>query len=301
MTHGPQSNLIWTFVVQDKVIYLPTTLFRKIKQLIVSVRPTVHLFTLSLLNSLTLNLSFCLWIGHVDLSSPGIESLGHSRGLGLGLSTEYLLSPDWFYLPGFTFLMLAHPGSPRHHQWCAKSEICSVSEWQWHQLGHMQICTSPQAYNHVNTPSLSYLQTGCPSCCPANSVNAPKVTHSLLQMKSETPFKAFWAPPNLPFLYGHVDPRLIHQCLSQPHSTSQMTAPSVHALSHNYAPKSSLVTVGCHKLTPKIAPSPLAISTPFNTPIPWPTPLTIPNGIQIQSAVLTQFTLGNRDIQTDTH
>jgi len=38
------------------------------------------------------------------------------------------------------------------------------SEWQWHQLGHMQVCTSLQTDNHASTPSLSFLQVGCPSC-----------------------------------------------------------------------------------------------------------------------------------------
>jgi len=28
------------------------------------------------------------------------------------------------------------------------------SEWQWHQLGHMQVCTSLQTDNHASTPSL---------------------------------------------------------------------------------------------------------------------------------------------------
>ena len=28
------------------------------------------------------------------------------------------------------------------------------SEWQWHQLGHMQICTSLQTNNHASTPPL---------------------------------------------------------------------------------------------------------------------------------------------------
>jgi len=37
------------------------------------------------------------------------------------------------------------------------------SEWQWHQLGHMQVCTSLQADNHASTPSPSFLQAGCPS------------------------------------------------------------------------------------------------------------------------------------------
>ena len=49
------------------------------------------------------------------------------------------------------------------------------SEWQWHQLGHMQVCISLQTDNHAITPPLSFLQSGCLSCCPTNSVNALKV------------------------------------------------------------------------------------------------------------------------------
>ena len=30
------------------------------------------------------------------------------------------------------------------------------SEWQWHQLGHMQVCTSLQRDNHASTPPLSF-------------------------------------------------------------------------------------------------------------------------------------------------
>ena len=48
------------------------------------------------------------------------------------------------------------------------------SEWQWHLLGHMQICTSLQTDNHASTPSLSFLQAGCPSCHPTNSSKALK-------------------------------------------------------------------------------------------------------------------------------
>ena len=36
----------------------------------------------------------------------------------------------------------------------------SDSEWQWHQLGHMQIYSSLQTGNHANTPPLSFLQAG---------------------------------------------------------------------------------------------------------------------------------------------
>ena len=48
------------------------------------------------------------------------------------------------------------------------------SEWQWHQLGHMQVCASLQTDNHASTPPLSFLQAGCPSCRPTNSINALK-------------------------------------------------------------------------------------------------------------------------------
>jgi len=48
------------------------------------------------------------------------------------------------------------------------------SEWQWHQLRHMQVCTSVQTDNHPSTPPLSFLQAGCPSCHPTNSVKALK-------------------------------------------------------------------------------------------------------------------------------
>ena len=31
------------------------------------------------------------------------------------------------------------------------------SEWQWHQLGHMQVCISLQTDNHASTPPLNDL------------------------------------------------------------------------------------------------------------------------------------------------
>jgi len=54
------------------------------------------------------------------------------------------------------------------------------SEWQWHQLGHMQVCTSLQTDNHANTPPLSFYRpdAGCCYCRPTNSVNALKAQMS---------------------------------------------------------------------------------------------------------------------------
>ena len=64
----------------------------------------------------------------------------------------------------------------------------SDSEWQWHQLGHMQVCTLLQTDNHASTPPLSFLQAGCPSCRPTNSVRAESVTENRNRdiLKTET-------------------------------------------------------------------------------------------------------------------
>ena len=46
------------------------------------------------------------------------------------------------------------------------------SEWQWHPLGHMQVCTSLQTDNYDCTPPLTFLQARCSSCHPTNSIKA---------------------------------------------------------------------------------------------------------------------------------
>ena len=71
------------------------------------------------------------------------------------------------------------PGQPR---WAGTRKVNPIwnfteardSEWQWHALGHMQVCTSLQTDNHASTPPLSFLQAGCTSCRPTNSVKALK-------------------------------------------------------------------------------------------------------------------------------
>jgi len=42
----------------------------------------------------------------------------------------------------------------------------------------MQVSTSLQTDNHASTPPLGFLQAGCPSCRPANSVRALKSRHA---------------------------------------------------------------------------------------------------------------------------
>jgi len=40
------------------------------------------------------------------------------------------------------------------------------SEWQWHQLGHMQVCISLQTDNHVSTPPVSFFTGRMPFLPP---------------------------------------------------------------------------------------------------------------------------------------
>jgi len=40
------------------------------------------------------------------------------------------------------------------------------SEWQWYQLGHMQVCTSLQTDNHASTPPLSFFTGRMPFLPP---------------------------------------------------------------------------------------------------------------------------------------
>jgi len=45
------------------------------------------------------------------------------------------------------------------------------SEWQWHQLDHMQVCTSFQTDNYASTPPLSFYR---PDALPATQPTASK-------------------------------------------------------------------------------------------------------------------------------
>jgi len=40
------------------------------------------------------------------------------------------------------------------------------SKWQWHQLGHMQVCTSLQTDNHASTPLLYFFTGRMPFLLP---------------------------------------------------------------------------------------------------------------------------------------
>jgi len=92
--------------------------------------------------------SFCIGFMH----GPVVPQQARPMMLGVALTTRF-----WMYQKGQTNLDFTEARD---------------SESQWHQLGHMQVCTSLQTDKHASTPPLSFLQAGCLSCRPTNSVKA---------------------------------------------------------------------------------------------------------------------------------
>jgi len=55
------------------------------------------------------------------------------------------------------------------------------SDWQWHQLCHMQGCTPLQTNNHDSTTPHSFYRRDGPSCHPTNSIKALKTTLTIIK------------------------------------------------------------------------------------------------------------------------
>ena len=93
----------------------------------------------------------------------------HCHSLSLAPVKSRLVLPLWYWL---TQVVL----EKRLLNGCSVVVVVIDSEWQWHQLGHMQVltcrCTLLQTDNHASNPPLSFLQAGCPSCRPINCVKA---------------------------------------------------------------------------------------------------------------------------------
>jgi len=70
-----------------------------------------------------------------------------------------------------TTVVLATDNNIGTHIHTFNGPFSGTSEWQWHQLGHMQVCTSLQTDNHANTPPLSFYR---PDALPAAQPTASK-------------------------------------------------------------------------------------------------------------------------------
>jgi len=75
------------------------------------------------------------------------------------------------------------------------------SEWQWHHLGHMQVCTLLQTDNHASTPPLSFFTGRMPFLPPnqqrESTPKAAAVDHYFLS-SAENIFVpvSLWMPSN---------------------------------------------------------------------------------------------------------
>ena len=127
--------------------------------------------------------------GHLRPPRP-LQAARHSvRDLILSLDLHATqLETDWYLWQYCTHHTHIHPFNGPFSRttwvsWYQKGKTnldfteARDSEWQWHQLGHMQVCTSLQTDNHASTRQVSFLQAGCPSCHPTNSVKALKATY----------------------------------------------------------------------------------------------------------------------------
>ena len=74
-------------------------------------------------------------------------------------------------------------GTTRYQKGKTNRSLSRESEWQWHQVGHVQVYTWLQRDNHASTRPLSFLQAGCPSCDPTT---ASKHRRAMLQSACRT-------------------------------------------------------------------------------------------------------------------
>jgi len=76
-----------------------------------------------------------------------------------------------FHMHTHTRLTALFPGLPRWEYQRGKTNLdfaeARDSEWQWHQLGHLQVCTSLQTDNHASTPTTQFF-TGRMPLLPPN-------------------------------------------------------------------------------------------------------------------------------------
>ena len=85
------------------------------------------------------------------------------------------------------------------------------NEWQWHQLGHMQVCTLLQTDNYASTPPLSFLHAGWPFCRQTKlSVFKNRLKTYLFRRCYET----VWLSVTFPFPSHYLPPQNSGPCNS---------------------------------------------------------------------------------------
>jgi len=81
------------------------------------------------------------------------------------------------------------------------------SEWQWRQLGHMQVCTSLQTDNHASTSPLSFFTDRMPFLPPSQSTEGkcyPANPQQIVSLVFGTPYQNLFFVVIL-FLFLNID------------------------------------------------------------------------------------------------
>jgi len=94
------------------------------------------------------------------------------------------------------------------------------SEWQWHELGHMQVCTSLQTDKHASTPPLSFFTGQMPFLLPNQQCQSTegrqlkavgRQTDSKLHVQSLTsPLQTSWV--QLPSAMSGLEMERVYSC-----------------------------------------------------------------------------------------
>jgi len=109
------------------------------------------------------------WVQEESLSQPLRDS---PQAESVLLNTEQILTLNW------AGTRKVKPGRKTQSRFTGTRD----SEWQRHQLGHLQICTLTQTHNHAGITPLSFLQAGCHFCHPTNSVKALKAVYCAIHL-----------------------------------------------------------------------------------------------------------------------
>ena len=82
----------------------------------------------------------------------------------------------------------------------------------------MQVCTSLQSDNHASTPPLSFLQAGCPSCRPTNSVKALKAQQRDVENGRIYSYRDWWVTVVMDWFCCSEGPAAVAWCQDDRHN-----------------------------------------------------------------------------------
>ena len=84
--------------------------------------------------------------------------------------------------------------------------VARDSEWQWHQLGHMQVCTLLQTDNHASNPPLSFFTGRMPFLPPNQQRQSTEGIQPMTAKQQKNQQFARYQPP-----YSRADAHIMFQ------------------------------------------------------------------------------------------